>query len=69
MTTAVMKSRSSVIQFGDQIQYLVQSLEGGLSKVLLQHQFCQYTLFCLAAGTEIAEQSRRETQLFTSLLQ
>jgi quercetin dioxygenase-like cupin family protein len=44
--------QSSAIQFGDQIEY---PEAGILSKVLLKDNCCQYTLFCLAAGTEISE--------------
>lgn len=52
MTARVMELRSSAIQLPDQINY---PEKGILSKVLLQDSSCQYNLFCLAAGTEIAE--------------
>lgn len=40
------------LRFQDQIEY---PQNGVLSKVLLKDKNCQYTLFCLAAGTEISE--------------
>lgn len=40
------------LRFQNQIEY---PQNGVLSKVLLKDQNCQYTLFCLAAGTEISE--------------
>jgi quercetin dioxygenase-like cupin family protein len=52
MTTTVLELCSSSIQLRDQIEYPVA---GVLSKVLLKTDRCQYTLFCLAAGTEISE--------------
>ena len=52
MTTTVLQMRSSAMQFRDQIEY---PEAGILSKVLLKDNCCQYTLFCLAAGTEISE--------------
>ncbi len=36
----------------ERIEY---SADGVLSKVLLKDNNCQYTLFCLAAGTDISE--------------
>jgi quercetin dioxygenase-like cupin family protein len=44
--------KSLTISFQDQIEY---PQAGVLSKVLLKDNSCQYTLFCLAAGTEISE--------------
>ena len=41
-----------VIQLKDKIEY---AETGILSKVLLKVSYCQYTLFCLSAGTDIAE--------------
>lgn len=39
-----------------QLQQQIEYPEAGiLSKVLFKDQNCQYTLFCLAAGTEISE--------------
>jgi quercetin dioxygenase-like cupin family protein len=52
MTTTVQTSQSLVIQLKDKIEY---AETGVLSKVLLKVPYCQYTLFCLAAGTDIAE--------------
>lgn len=52
MTAAIIESRSSAIQLQEQIEYPQQGI---LSKVLLKDQVCQYTLFCLAAGTDIEE--------------
>ncbi|MBD1807433.1 cupin domain-containing protein [Microcoleus sp. FACHB-SPT15] len=52
MTTTVQNSQSLVIQLKDKIEY---AETGVLSKVLLKVPYCQYTLFCLAAGTDIAE--------------
>ncbi|MGG6267757.1 cupin domain-containing protein [Leptolyngbya sp. AN03gr2] len=43
---------SLVTQLHDKIEY---AETGILSKVLLKTASCQYTLFCLAAGTDIAE--------------
>ena len=52
MTTTVQTSQPSVTQLKDKIEY---PATGILSKVLLKLPYCQYTLFCLAAGTNIAE--------------
>lgn len=39
-----------------QLHHLIEFPEAGvLSKILLKDSYCQYTLFCLAAGTEISE--------------
>lgn len=52
---------STVIQTLDsgkvvQLHHLIEFPAAGvLSKVLLKDSHCQYTLFCLAAGTEISE--------------
>ncbi|MCD8486934.1 cupin domain-containing protein [Geitlerinema calcuttense] len=43
---------SLVAQLQDKIEY---AETGVLSKVLLKVPGCQYTLFCLAAGTDITE--------------
>ncbi|HEY9643054.1 MAG TPA: cupin domain-containing protein [Coleofasciculaceae cyanobacterium] len=43
---------SLVTQLKDKIEY---AETGVLSKVLLKVPSCQYTLFCLASGTDIAE--------------
>ncbi|NJO79619.1 MAG: cupin domain-containing protein [Cyanobacteria bacterium RM1_2_2] len=52
MTTTAQASESRVTQLKDKIEY---AETGVLSKVLLKAPYCQYTLFCLAAGTDIAE--------------
>lgn len=49
MTTTL---SSFTTQLHEQIEY---SKAGVLSKVLLKDNCCQYTLFCLAEGTEISE--------------
>lgn len=47
---------SSNASFTTPLQNLIEYPEAGvLSKVLLQDKCCQYTLFCLAADTEISE--------------
>jgi quercetin dioxygenase-like cupin family protein len=45
-------TQSFSLNFQDRIEY---PQEGILSKVPLKDQNCQYTLFCLAAETEISE--------------
>ncbi len=52
MNTTVLSITSSYVQLRDLIEY---PEAGVLSKVLLKDENCQYTLFCLAAGTEISE--------------
>lgn len=52
MTTTVEAMQSQVTQLKDKIEY---AETGVLSKVLLKLPYCQYTLFCLAAQTDIAE--------------
>jgi quercetin dioxygenase-like cupin family protein len=52
MTTVMQTSQSLIAQLKDKIEY---AETGILSKVLLKLPYCQYTLFCLAAGTDIAE--------------
>jgi nitric oxide dioxygenase len=49
---SVLSLKSSFINLKDHIEY---PKEGILSKVLLKDANCQYTLFCLAQGTEISE--------------
>jgi quercetin dioxygenase-like cupin family protein len=44
--------RSLVTQLHEKIEY---AETGVLSKVLLKTPHCHYTLFCLAAGTDISE--------------
>lgn len=52
MSATLLSSESSTIQIRDQIAY---PEAGVLSKVLIKDRHCQYTLFCLAAGTDISE--------------
>lgn len=52
MTTTVLAMQPSALQIHDLLEY---PQSGILSKVVLHDQYCQYTLFCLAAGTEISE--------------
>ena len=52
MASATVSKQSFSTQLREQIEY---PSGGVLSKVLLKDNNCQYTLFCLAAGTEISE--------------
>ncbi len=52
MTTSLNTPQSLVTQLKDKIEY---AETGVLSKVLLKLSYCQYTLFCLASGTDISE--------------
>jgi len=52
MMTTPIASESLITQLNDKIEY---AETGILSKVLLKVPHCQYTLFCLAAQTDIAE--------------
>lgn len=52
MTATLLSHQSSTLQLHQQITY---PEAGVLSKMLLKDRVCQYTLFCLAAGTEISE--------------
>lgn len=52
MAHTLLQMEPSVLQLHDPLEY---PPSGILSKVLLQDDTCQYTLFCLAAGTEISE--------------
>lgn len=54
MTTSAQTSQSLVTQLKNNIEY---AETGILSKVLLKVPYCQYTLLCLSAGTDIAEHS------------
>ncbi|MBD1887067.1 cupin domain-containing protein [Microcoleus vaginatus] len=54
MTTTLLSLQSSAIQLRDTIEY---PAAGVLSKILVKDNNCQYSLFCLAAGTEISEHS------------
>ena len=52
MAATTLSNSSFVTQLREQIEY---PTNGVLSKVLLKDNNCQYTLFCLASGTEISE--------------
>ena len=52
MTATLLPLQSSGIQLRDIIKY---PAAGVLSKILIKDNNCQYSLFCLAAGTEIPE--------------
>lgn len=52
MATTLLPMQASATQLSEQLEF---PQSGVLSKVLLQDEHCQYTLFCLAAGTEISE--------------
>ncbi|PMB51502.1 cupin [Fischerella thermalis CCMEE 5201] len=52
MTSTTTTNSSFVKQLREEIEY---PHTGVLSKLLLQDNACQYTLFCLAANTEISE--------------
>jgi quercetin dioxygenase-like cupin family protein len=52
MTSTNLTTSSFVNQLKEQIEY---PNGGVLSKVLLKDNNCQYTLFCLAGGTDISE--------------
>ncbi|MBD2564637.1 MULTISPECIES: cupin domain-containing protein [Nostoc] len=52
MTNSITTSPSFITQLREQIEY---PSAGVLSKVLLKDNACQYTLFCLAANTDISE--------------
>lgn len=50
--TPLLQMQTATLQIHDHLEY---PDAGILSKVLLKDANCQYTLFCLAAGTEISE--------------
>lgn len=52
MTATLIPQTATAIQLRDSVEY---PEAGVLSKVLVKDGWCQYTLFCLAAGTEISE--------------
>ncbi|WP_017661216.1 cupin domain-containing protein [Baaleninema simplex] len=52
MTTHLVSAHSPVLNLRDRLEY---PEAGVLSKVVFQDSACQYTLFCLAEGTEISE--------------
>jgi quercetin dioxygenase-like cupin family protein len=64
MTEIINVNSSTAINFADHIQYS----EGGIvSKVLFKDTHCQYTLFCLGAGTEISEHTATRNATITVL--
>ncbi|MBD2652924.1 MULTISPECIES: cupin domain-containing protein [Synechocystis] len=54
MVNTILSLQPSSTQLQSHIEY---PQAGILSKVLLQDRVCQYTLFCLATGTDISEHS------------
>jgi len=52
MTATLLPLQSAAIQLRDTIEY---PPAGVLSKILVKDNNCQYSLFCLTAGTEISE--------------
>jgi quercetin dioxygenase-like cupin family protein len=54
MTATLLPLQSSAIQLRETIEY---PAAGVVSKILIKDNNCQYSLFCLAAGTEISEHS------------
>jgi len=54
MTATLLPLQSSAIQLREAIEY---PAAGVLSKILVKDNNCQYSLFCLAASTEISEHS------------
>jgi quercetin dioxygenase-like cupin family protein len=52
MSTSLISSETTFLQLKD---HLVYPESGVLSKVIWKSEVCQYSLFCLAANTEISE--------------
>ncbi len=52
MTAKTLETGSLTLNLNEQIEY---PTGGVLSKVIAKTSNCQYTLFCLAAGTDISE--------------
>ncbi|MGF1571173.1 MAG: cupin domain-containing protein [Nodosilinea sp.] len=52
MSTALISPETTFLQLKD---HLVYPESGVLSKVIWKSEVCQYSLFCLAANTEISE--------------
>lgn len=52
MTSTAIANSSFFFPLQECIEY---AADGVLSKVILKDNICQYTLFCLAAGTTISE--------------
>lgn len=62
MNTTLKSNSSLATQLRKEIQYQA----GGIfSKVLVKSNHCQYTLFCLAAGTDIAEHTSTRNATIT----
>ena len=64
MTTTILSLQPSFTHLHDHIEY---PKAGVLSKVLLQDTVCQYTLFCLAADTEISEHTSTRNAIVQGL--
>lgn len=62
MTTTLTSNSSFATQLRQDIQY---SAGGVFSKVLVKSTHCQYTLFCLAAATDIAEHTSTRNAAIT----
>ncbi|MHC0065633.1 cupin domain-containing protein [Nostoc sp. UIC 10890] len=60
MTNSITISPSFIVQLQEKIEY---PSAGVLSKVLLKDNACQYTLFCLAANTDISEHTSRNATI------
>lgn len=60
MTTMLLSPTTSTLDLRDHILY---PEAGILSTLLLKDTHCQYTLFCLAAGTEISEHTSTRNAL------
>lgn len=54
MTTPLLQMQVSDLQLHEQLEYPASGLR---NKLLFKDDTCQYTLMCLAAGTDIAEHS------------
>ena len=52
MSTALIAAETTTLQLKDHLTY---PESGVLSKVIWKDEVCQYSLFCLAANTEISE--------------
>jgi quercetin dioxygenase-like cupin family protein len=52
MSTTLISPQTACINLHDQLDY---ADSGVLSKVIWKDEVCQYSLFCLAANTEISE--------------
>lgn len=52
MSTPLIASEATFTQLQDHIEY---SQSGVLNKIIVKDTVCQYSLFCMAAATEISE--------------